>query len=731
VRLREKKSLAMTTQSSKSIRKSSRDAKLREKCGIVGVWTTSDFAPYIARRALASLQHRGQESAGLSVLNPNGKIATYKKMGLVPHVLTESVLKKLGPGRVSIAQNRYGTFGGSHAGNAQPITIAEGKFQLSLGHNGNIPDVSNIKQQLGLKNSSIGDTTLMTMLIHKERKNNKSWEETLIRVLPQFRGAYSFSILTNDGSLFGVRDPYGIRPLALGQLENGWILASESAALDAVSAEFIREIKPGEIIKIDNKGNLTSYFFGEPKRLQYCMFECVYFDRPDSFVNGIRIRAGREASGHLLGKRMREKGITPDVVVPTFDSGYPAAKGAAHELGLPIVDAITTSHYVGRTFIQPGQSNRITAVNGKHNIVADEIRGKKVVIVDDSGVRLTTSVALTQKFREAGVKEIYIAFASPPVVRQCDLGIDMRDKKELPAAEFDGEPFEAIEQKMAKHIGADAVIYLPIEQTAEAFGGKPRDFYWTPFGGPHPMRGIQEDFPKMKRKITGKPKIAIFISGNGSNLQIMIDAIEKGEIEAEIVSVISNNPDAYGLTRAKKYHIPTIVLPYQGKHADKEARMRYEEQIIKHIEKIHPDLIQLSGWNFVLSGTFLKAMQDIQIPVINQHPALLSSNNAKTVATSQGYMPVFRGAHVISEPFQQNLPVSGFTVHQLLPGDEFDVGPVILTAEAHRHPDDTEETWEKRVQATEHLFLPAAVKRVLHVMKSGIDISKGEFPWGR
>ena len=331
-------------------------------------------------------------------------------MGLVPHVLTESVIKKLGLGHTAIAQNRYATFGKSSTVNAQPLVITHGKFQLSLGHNGNIPDVANLKQQLGLKNSPLGDTELMTTLIHRERKHYESWEETLISLLPQFYGAYSLVMLTDDGSLFGMRDPYGIRPLCLGILENGWIITSESAALDTIGAEFIREIKPGEIIKITKQGKLISYFFGEPKRKQYCIFECIYFARPDSFVNGIRIRTGREASGRLLGKRMKQKGIKPDVVVPTFDSGYPAAKGVAQELNLPMVDAITTSHYVGRTFIQPGQTNRVSAVNGKHNIVPDEIRGKKVVIVDDSLIRLTTSTALTKKFREAGAKEIYPGF---------------------------------------------------------------------------------------------------------------------------------------------------------------------------------------------------------------------------------------------------------------------------------------------------------------------------------
>jgi amidophosphoribosyltransferase len=723
----------MVNRISKPVSKISIYSRLREKCGVVGVFTTDDTAPYIARRASASLQHRGQESAGMSVLSPDGKISTYKKMGLVPHVLTESVLKRLGPGHAAIAQNRYATFGGSHEGNAQPIAMLQGDFQLSLGHNGNIPDVSNIKSQLSPRFKASGDTELMTALLHKKRKTEyQSWEQTFINVLPQFRGAYSLTILTNDGSVFGIRDPYGIRPLCFGKMENGWIIASESVALDAVGADFVREIKPGEILKISKDGKLTSYFFGEPKRLQYCLLECVYFDRPDSFVNGIRIRAGREASGHLLGKRMKQKGVLPDVVVPTFDSGYPAAKGVAHELGLPIVDAITTSHYVGRTFIQPGQNNRITAVNGKHNIVPDEVRGKKIVIVDDSVIRMTTSSALTRKFKEAGVKEVYIASASPPVVNQCDLGIDMRAKKELPAAKFEKDPVEVIEKKVADYIGADAVIYLPIEETTKAFGGKPKDFYWTPFGGPHPIRGKQEIFPKLTHKITGKPKICVFAShhSKGSNLENIINHIESGNIHAQISNVLASSKDSYSLVRAKNHNIPTTVISFVGKLSDTSAREKYEKQLIAHIEKTKPDVILLSGWSFILSDSFLEKMEALQIPVINHHPALLTSDASDTVATSAGIIPVIRGNNKFDASFASRVPVSGLSVHQVLPGNMYDVGPVIMKAEVRRNSEDTLETWEERNREMEYLLLPAALNRVLHVLQSGIDVSRGTFPWG-
>lgn len=706
------------------------DEKPREKCGIVGLWTASNRASQFARQALASLQHRGQESSGISIINSKNKIVTYKGNGLVPHVLTASVLTKLGKSKAAIGHNRYATSGSGSVQNAQPFELKNGKYQLAIGHNGNIPDVSNIKKHLGERKAVTSDTFLAASLLLKERPNFNTWEETFMTILPEFRGAYNFVILTNDGSVFGIRDPYGIRPLCLGRLPDGWIIASESVALDSVGADYIRDVKPGEIIKIDPHGKLNSYFFGEPKRPQYCLFEYVYFARPDSFLNDRRVRHGREVSGKLLAERMKKKGIHPDVVVPTFDSGYPAAKGAATALDVPMVDAITTSHYVGRTFIQPGQDNRVAAVNGKHNIVPDEIVGKKVVIVDDSAVRLTTSKSLIQGFRDGGAKAVYFGIASPPVVNRCDLGIDMRNKKNLPASQFVKQKFEKIEENIAELIGADRVIYLPIEETTKAMGGTPRDFYHTPFGGPHPIKGKQEVFPKRKNKIEHKAKICMFISGKGTFMQDIIDSVEKGEIAAEITGVISNKRDALGITRAQKHHIPTIIAEYKGKLKDTEARKQYEEVLVNEIKRMKPDVILLTGWQMILGDAFLNAMHKMEIPVINHHPALLTDDASETITTSRGTIPVLRGGSVWQDAFDKKLPVSGLSVHQVLPGDKYDVGPVIMKSEVRIRPNDTFESWRNRMDEIEHLLVPTAMKRILHVMNHhNINIAKGEFPW--
>lgn len=702
----------------------------KEKCGVVGVWTVETDAPYLARRGIISLQHRGQEGAGLSVLNSKNEIVTHKGMGLIPTVLTEEVMTQLGSANFAIAQNRYGTSGSGNVKNAQPIERKHGDMHMALGHNGNIPEDLPLLRKLANDHSKqISDTSLMATLIMKERETSSSWEEALIKVLPIFKGAFCNIILTNEPAIYAMRDPFGIRPLCLGRFEDGWIIASESVSLDSTGAEFVRDIMPGEIIKIDKKGNLSSYFFGEPKKAQHCIFEYIYFARPDSFLNGRRVRAGREESGKLLAKRIRAKGLKPDAVIPTFDSGYAAAKGCAEELGIPIIDAITTSHYVGRTFIQPGQNNRIAAVSGKHNIVPDEVYGKKIVIVDDSAVRLTTSTRLARGFRDAGVKEIYMGFASPPVVDQCDMGIDMRTKKELPAAKFVKLPFDKIEKKVAAHVGANEVIYLPIEETAHAFRGTKEDFYYYPFGGPHPIRGKQPELAKLKKKLRSKPKISVFVSGSGTNLQKIIDTIESGSIAAEISSVVSNKADAYGLERAKKHSIPTAVIPYTGKLTDTEARKIYDQKLIEHIKATDPDLVVLSGWMMVVGEAFLKEMQQLEIPVINLHPALMTRDLSENVATSRGVLPVIRGINAIQKAFDANYPVSGVTVHQILPGENFDIGPIILKAEVRRKNDDTLERWEKRMHETEYMLLPTAINRLLHVMKYNIDVSQGNFRW--
>ncbi len=702
---------------------------LREKCGVVCVYSKSNNATFLAARALAALQHRGLESAGISILQKKNKILTKKGMGLIPHVLTDNTLKELGESKFATSQNRYGTFGESTLNNAQPILEEKGLHQISLGHNGNLPDISNFIKDVKNKPKSTTDSGYMTRLLIEKRSKFKNWEETLINTLPKFKGAFCLAILTNSAELFAIRDPYGIRPLCIGKTDDGYIIASESVALDAIGADFIRDVAPGEITKIDSDGKIKSYFFGDTKKIQHCIFENIYFSRPDSFTNGVRVREGREKSGMLLAQRIKRKKLSADAVVPVFDSGYPAARGVARELNLPIVDAITTSHYVGRTFIKPGQKNRIVAVGTKHNVIADEVRGKRVIVVDDSGIRFTTSSILIEKLRSAGAKNISMCFASPPVTQQCDMGIDMRSKRELPASHYEKQKFDEIERSVAKFIQADDVTYLTIEDTAKAAGGVKENFYYYPFGGPHPIRDRQHAFPKLKNKITGKPKICVFASGGGSNLQQIIDAIENNEIDAEIIKVISNKRNAFALERAKKHKIPSSILEYSGKLSNSKDREKYESILIKEVEQTSPDMVILSGWMLVLGDKFLSKMTDLSIPIVNLHPALLTSKNLDIVSTSKGKIPVIRGANAIKDAFSLELPISGVTVHQIIQGDKFDVGPIIMKSEVAIKSNDTITTFEEKIHDAEYLLLPTAIKRVVHVLKQNIDVTKGDYPW--
>lgn len=715
----------------KKIDLESAQERFGEKCGVVGVWCREKIAPYYVKKGLSALQHRGQESAGISIINENSEIKTYSGLGLVPNVLTYEVIKNLGTSITAIGHNRYSTSGSINACNAQPITLKHGKHALSIGHNGNIPDIEFLGESLGNGHTDeqSSDTALIAKILLRERDKYMDWDSTLQNVLPRINGAFCLVIMTNDGSLYGARDPYGIRPFCLGKLETGWIIASESVAIDVNGGDFIRDIKPGEIIKITRDGKINSMFFGHAKKQQNCIFEYIYFSRPDSFENGIRVRTAREKAGFLLGKRIAAKGIKADAVVPVFDSGYPSAKGVAKALNLPMIDAITVSHYIGRTFIQPGQENRLAAVIGKHNIVPDEIVGKKIIVVDDSAVRLTTSRRLYAGLKEARAKEIYMVFSSPPVINQCDLGIDMKSKKELPASKWENEPFDVIEKNISNLIGSDGVVYLPIDDLTKALGKPKEDFYHFPFGGTHPIKDKQYEFQRMKKTIKSKPRIMVMISGSGTNLEQIIEQVQNKNIDAEIISVLSNKKDALGLEKAKNQNIPAASIEYSGKFSDKIARKEYDLKLIEHIKKIKPDLIVLAGWMMILSDTLLEKVNDLEIPVINLHPALLTDNTDKTITTSRGTIPVIRGAHAIRSAYDLNLPVSGVTAHLVLPGNHYDTGPVILKEEVRIKQSDTLEDFEKNIHDAEYRVLPTAIKRVIHLLKQNLDTTKGKISW--
>ena len=705
----------------------SKEKPFNDECGVVGIYTKSKASSYI-RTALSALQHRGQESAGMAVFNSNGAIKTYTGMGLVSNVLTQEVVLSLGKYSMAIGHNRYSTSQGSEPRNAQPITLESGSYRLGLAQNGNLYDLN---FSADLSQSEASDGVRLTTFLLQERTCYSSWLETLQKTLPQIgnAGAFSLVLLTDEGCLYGIKDPYAIRPLCLGILSDGFVLASETVALDMLEASFSRELKGGEILRIDPLGEIHSSFYGLPQKASPCVFEGIYFSRPDSLQNNHRVGLSRENCGEALAERLKNKGINPDVVVPIMDSGLSAALGVNRELNRPLIPAVTTSHYTGRTFIQPGKENRASSVNGKHNFSPEGIQDKVVVFVDDSGVRFTTSPHIVEGLRKMGAKEIHAAFASPPVVNPCDLGIDTPTRKELPASQWHGQSLEEIELEIAELIGADSVTFLPINETTQAMGGNPKDFCHHCFGGLHPVKEPQVNLRQAEKLTAGKPKILVFISGSGTNFQEIINGVEEGNINASIVGVLSNNSDAYGLIRAENHDISAKTLPSQGKLKNPNLRQTYEQELITYVKEVHPNLIVLAGWMIVLGDDFLQQMQELEITVINLHPALLPEKNKSTINTSKGKIPVLRGTHVIQKAHEANIPVSGVTIHQLLPGNPFDTGPVVIKAEVPIKPDETLDQWEQRIHQAEYYVLPTAINRVLQVLRQGIDPSKGDFPW--
>ena len=587
------------------------EGPLQEKCGIVGIVTPHDGAPRIARNALIALQHRGQDSAGISVQGRRD-LKTYYGMGLIPVALPEELVELVGPGRVAIAHNRYSTSGSVSKANAQPVQIREGDFVLSLAHNGNLTNPGWFRQYV-VADDDTSDTILLAHYLVQRRPEYESWKETFINELPKAEGAFSAVAVTEDGSLHGFRDPWGIRPFVLGMFPDGGVmLASETVAFDAVQATYVRQIQRGEIITVTRDGRIRSAFFGPPKRGRFCTFENFYFSRPESFSNQMRVQAGRIASGRRLAERMVEKGIEADVVVPIRDSGYYAAQGFGEESGLTLRNAVGTSHYVGRSFIMAGQGQRAGAVIGKHTIIPDQLEDQSLAVVDDSVVRGTTMARIGQGLLNAGARQVHIFSASPPIIERCDLGVDMKAATELPAAAVRDEPLAVIERHMAKLIGSDSITFLSTDEIAKAFGRSNQEQCTFCLGGEHPVYGQQEMFENRVRTRGEKLKVCVFISGSGTNLREIIRGVDSGEIDAELSSVVSNKADAAGLHHAESHAIPLAVISSKGRLKDPCLRAAFEDELVAHIQATMPDVLVLAGWKVVLGDRFLTAMQALR-----------------------------------------------------------------------------------------------------------------------
>ena len=465
----------------------------QDACGVFGGWAPGEEVAKLAFYGLYALQHRGQESAGIAT-SDGKRILVYKDMGLVSQVFTESDLATL-PGDLAIGHCRYSTTGSSTWVNAQP-TLRPTKYgTLALAHNGNLTntgELAELVQKLeptnGRERGATTDTEIMTALISLQ--NEKNVEASAISVLPQLEGAFSL-VFMDEQTLYAARDRHGVRPLVLGKLETGWVVASESAALDIVGAAFVREIEPGEFIAIDENGVRSQrWAVAEPKG---CLFEYVYLARPDTLIAGQGIHATRVAIGVRLAQ---EAPVEADLVIPVPESGTPAAIGYAKGSGIPFGIGLVKNSYVGRTFIQPSQTIRQLGIRLKLNPLREIIEGKRIVVVDDSIVRGNTQRAIVRMLREAGAREIHVRISSPPVKWPCFYGIDFATRAELIASGLEVE-------EIRRSIGADSLGYVSLEGLIESTQIEDKKLCSACFTGIYPIR-IPADMSegKMRLEIT-------------------------------------------------------------------------------------------------------------------------------------------------------------------------------------------------------------------------------------
>ncbi len=442
-------------------------------CGIFGIYNHPEASNH-TYLGLYALQHRGQESAGI-VSSDNRQLHHYRQMGLVSEVFTKDILKRLS-GKSAIGHVRYSTAGSSELKNAQPFVVDYHKGTLAIAHNGNLTNAFLIKSELESKGSifqSNMDTEVIVHLIARSRE--KRFVERTVHALKQVEGAYSLLILT-EKEMVVARDPFGFRPLVLGQLKDAPVVASETCAFDLIGAKFVREIEPGEILLINEEG-IKSFKPLPQKQHHQCIFEFIYFARPDSFLFNRNVYEVRKSFGVQLAK---EAPVDVDMVVPIPDSGFPATLGYAAESKIPLELGMIRNHYIGRTFIEPEQRIRHFGVKIKLNPVKELLRGKKIVTVDDSIVRATTSRKINKMFRNAGAKEVHVRISSPPITYPCFFGIDTPKRTELIAS------YHKLKE-IQKFINASSLHYLSLEGLKKCVRGDAEQFCYACFTGDYPI----------------------------------------------------------------------------------------------------------------------------------------------------------------------------------------------------------------------------------------------------
>ncbi|MDD5450857.1 MAG: amidophosphoribosyltransferase [Desulfovibrionales bacterium] len=453
----------------------------REECGVFGIYNHPEAAK-LTYFGLYALQHRGQESAGI-VTSDGSKVREHKAMGLVPDVFNEAILSNL-PGHMAVGHVRYSTTGSSLLKNAQPFTVCHKGKTLALAHNGNLINARSIRSKLENEGSIFQSTMDSEVVLHLIAKSaHKGLEEAVIDAFSLLKGAYSIVLLTED-KLIAIRDPRGFRPLCLGKLNESYVLASETCALDLIEAQYIRDVEPGEIIIIDQNGLRSIKPFPEV-RPSFCIFELIYFARPDSNIFGTNVYMTRKRMGELLA---REAQVQGDFVMPFPDSGNYAAVGAAQASGIPFEIGVIRNHYVGRTFIQPSQTMRDFGVKVKLNPVRCLLKNKRVIIVEDSIIRGTTSRTRVHTIRGAGAREVHMLVSCPPHRFPCYYGIDFSNLGELIASRFSVE-------EIRRYLGLDSLHYLSLEGLLKSVNGEQNRFCLACFDGNYPLP-LEEEFSK-------------------------------------------------------------------------------------------------------------------------------------------------------------------------------------------------------------------------------------------
>ena len=459
------------------------DDKPKEACGVFGVYAPGQPVAHLTYQGLFALQHRGQESAGMAV-SDGSAVTVVKDQGLVVAVFDDRTLAGL-DGHLAIGHCRYSTTGSSTWRNAQPAYRAVGQRHFALGHNGNLTNTEALAEEAGMLPGTISsDTDLIAELLAAElshlpedRSDERDLELALERVLPRLQGAFSLVVM-DESRVIGVRDPNGFRPLCLGSLEHGWVLASESPALDIVGATFERELEPGEMVVIDATGQRSLRPFpSERVDPRLCLFEFVYFARPDTQLYGRNVHQARVRMGELLAEQAP---VEADMVMGVPESGVPAAEGFARRSGIPYGQGLVKNRYIGRSFIAPTQELRARAVRMKLNPLKENLAGKRIVVVDDTIVRGTTQKQLTRMLREAGAVEVHLRITAPPVAWSCFYGIDTGDRSELLAANMSVE-------EIRDYLNVDTLDYLDLDRLIDATGAVGAGFCDACFTGAYPV----------------------------------------------------------------------------------------------------------------------------------------------------------------------------------------------------------------------------------------------------